>query len=119
MATINEKEDLVAAIDRTAFKLLRKIGGDDTITAQDSAILTEQVKAFGEIVKWATARRELVPKQEADSKFSVIKGSFHAASRTPRSRRSANQASAEGSADADLGADAGPDSSDSGTVEDD
>jgi hypothetical protein len=99
------KEDLVDAIDKTAFKLLRKIGGDDTITPQDSAILTEQVKAFGEIVKWAQARPLLVPKDEgkSDAKFARIKDDFHASGRTPRSRRSPDPPAAEVGPAADAG----------------
>jgi Zonular occludens toxin (Zot) len=92
------KEALVEAIDSTAFTLLRKIGGDATMTTQESAILTEQVKAFGEIVKWAQARPGLIPKEEVktDAKFAKMKDDFHAASsRAPRGRRATDSSPIE------------------------
>ena len=84
----DQSESLVEAIDRTAFTLLQKIGGAGTMDQKASSILTEQVKAFGEIVKWATARQELVPKDEkrSDAKFTAIKDVFYA-DRAPRNRR--------------------------------
>ena len=117
MTVAKPPDTLVEAIDKTAFKLLRKIAVDDTITQQDSAILTEQVKAFGEIVKWAQARPSLIPKEDArDAKFAGMKEKFHESSRTPRGRRGA------GSPAIDLGSvgvAADESDADAGTGEDD
>ena len=104
-----DKDDLVAAIDKTAFTLLRKIDSGGTMTEKESIILTEQVKSFAEVVKWATVRVGLVPKENtSDAKFALIKGEFHnAASRTPRSRRAAGASPAEVGPAAEPGDDAG------------
>ena len=93
---MSKKDELVEAIDKTALGLLQKISGDSTMTTQDSAILVEQVKAFGEIVKWAQARPSLMPKDnQADMKFAKLKDDFHGVSRTPRGRRAAGSPPAE------------------------
>ena len=93
---MSKKDSLVEAIDKTALGLLQKISGDSTMTTQDSAILVEQVKAFGEIVKWAQARPSLIPKDnQADAKFAKLKDDFHGVNRTPRGRRAADPAPAE------------------------
>jgi hypothetical protein len=95
---MSKKDSLVEAIDRTALGLLQKISGDNTMTTQDSAILVEQVKAFGEIVKWAQARPSLIPKDnQADAKFAKLKDDFHGVNRTPRGRRAADPPPAESS----------------------
>jgi hypothetical protein len=109
-----DRDDLIAEIDNTARILLRKIGGDSNLTKDQSIILGEQVKAFGEILKWAAIRKDLLPKVENKANtFTLIKDRFHenAASRTPRSRRSAGAPSPE--------AGAGPVTSAPGHSEDD
>jgi len=80
-------ETLVAAIDDTALKLLQKIGGDSSLTPQDSTIFTEQVKAFDVVVRWAEKRETLVPKAPKDNKFDGIKREFHAVGAKGRSGR--------------------------------
>ena len=88
MAAPPVKKDLLDEIDRTALDLLSKIRAED--------ILAEKVKAFGEVVKWASARIELLPKEsKADAKFAAIKEEFHAASPTPRDRRGSRAPKAE------------------------
>lgn len=81
--------EIISAIDKTALSLLRKIDGDSSLTPDQATIFTEQVRAFGEIVKWAQARQLLLPKDETpkDSKFVGIKSDFHAASAKDRNRR--------------------------------
>jgi hypothetical protein len=111
---MSKKDSLVEAIDATALGLLQKISGDSTMTTQDSAILVEQVKAFGEIVKWAQVRPSLIPKDnQADAKFAKLKDDFHGVNRTPRGRRAAGPPPAEvgptSPALALVGADAGDD----------
>ena len=72
------KDDLLVQIDATALTLLQRIGGGGINTAEQSAILTEQVKAFDAIVKWASVRKDLLPKEEPKAnKFASMKGAFH------------------------------------------
>ena len=93
---MSKKDALVEAIDKAALGLLQKISGDSSMEAQDSAILVEQVKAFGEIVKWAQARPSLIPKDDkAAEKFVKLKDDFHGVNRTPRGRRAADPSPAE------------------------
>jgi len=93
---MSKKEELVTALDDAAFRLLRKVGKDGTVSAQDSAILVEEVKAFGEVVKYAEIRVGLIPKDnKADAKFVGIKETFHGINRTPRGRRAASPPPAE------------------------
>ena len=79
--------DLLAHIDVTARTLLRRIEGGVNMGVQESAILTEQVKAFEAVVRWAGARKDLLPKvdEKKDAKFVGIKSAFRAGA-TPRSR---------------------------------
>ena len=78
MATKTPADDLIAQIDTTAFTLLQRIGGGGINTAEQSAILTEQVKAFDAIVKWAGVRKDLLPKEEPKAtRFAEMKESFH------------------------------------------
>ncbi len=95
-------EDIVDAIDNAAFRLLQKIGGEDNMSPEDSAILAGEFKAFGEIVKWAEIRPGLIPKaDQSDAKFSKMKDDFHANGRAPRGRRTNGKAQAQsGSASA-------------------
>ena len=87
---------IVEAIDKTALNLLLKIDGDSSLTPDQATIFTEQVKAFGEIVKWAQTRATLLPKDDTpkDSKFVGIKSSFHAVSAKSGDRGSGGKAKA-------------------------
>ena len=89
--------DLLVQIDATARTLLRKIGGDGNLTKQQSEILTEQVKAFDVVVKWAQVRKDLLPREEPRAtKFASMKGQFHGGSGpAPRNRGSASEATRE------------------------
>jgi hypothetical protein len=78
MAIKPPADDLIARIDNTALTLLQRIGGGGINTAEQSAILTEQVKAFDAIVKWASVRKDLLPKEEPKAtKFGAMKSAFH------------------------------------------
>lgn len=105
--------DLIAQIDSTARTLLRRIEGGVNMKADESAILSEQVKAFDAIVKWANVRKDLLPKDEKpkDTKFAGIKSAFRSGA-TPRNRggpggSAAGKDSAVSAASAPAGADDG------------
>lgn len=112
----NKEPDLIQAIDATAHKLLRKIGGDSKLDEESSAIFVEQVKAFDVVVRWASARKALLPVEDKskDSRFAGIKREFHVGSQT-RDRRSSSTAKTESSPTvvAFPGADGEPDGDDS------
>ena len=91
--------DLIAQIDATARALLQRIDGGGINSAEQSAILTEQVKAFDVVAKWAVARKELIPKEEPKAnKFASMKGQFHGGSPAARNRGGSNKASGKDSA---------------------
>jgi len=92
---MSQKDELLEEIDAAAFRLLRKIGAKDTMSTEASDILVGEIKAFGEIVKYAEVRADLMPKDGADAKFAKMKDAFHAAGRTPRSRRAAGAPAAQ------------------------
>ncbi len=85
MTIVNQTPTLVEEIDKTAFKLLQKIGGDSNLTADQSTIFTEQVKAFAVVVSWAEKRESLVSKTK-DSVFDGLKRDFHAVGAKTRGR---------------------------------
>ena len=91
--------DLIAQIDATARSLLQRIDGGGINSAEQSAILTEQVKAFDVVAKWAVARKELIPKEEPKAnKFANMKGQFHGGGPAARNRGGSGKASGKDSA---------------------
>jgi hypothetical protein len=91
--------DLIAQIDDTAHALLQRIRGGGINSAEQSAILTEQVKAFDVVAKWAVARKELLPKEEPKAaKFASMKGEFHGGNSAARNRGGPGKASGKDSA---------------------
>ncbi len=93
----NKDPDLIQAIDVTAHKLLRKIGGDSKLSGDESAIFVEQVKAFDVVVRWAQARKALLPVEDKkDTKFAGLKRDFHVGAKT-RDRGSSSAAAVESS----------------------
>ncbi len=91
--------DLIAEIDSTALALLRKIKGGVSVTKEQSDILTEEVRAFDAVAKWANARKDLLPKEEPKAtKFAAMKGQFHDGSAASRNRRGSNSSETKGGA---------------------
>ena len=89
-APAEPEPDLLTHIDTTARTLLRRIEGGDKMGILESTILTEQVKAFEAVVRWAGARKDLLPKtdEKKDARFAGIKSAFR---QLPRSRGGAGR----------------------------
>ena len=79
---MNQKLDLLDALDIAAAHLLEKAGVGATMddgNPMKEAPLTEQVKAFEAVVDWAKTRKELRPPQKEESRFDGIKRQFNGA----------------------------------------